>query len=528
MYNELVYHLDLCTLAYQLHAQTIAWPLDPYYEELSSGLASKRNAFMAALRQTDLAYQTRLDPVKYAYADINPTRPAIVKPRPVEWLIYNTPADIHNKIRTVFLKEPGGAAQPSAPILNLPPGPARTDDIYCFKGTTGAVYNYGGNVSLMGFVLINHTGGANNDYNVHIAFRGSRSGSALREASKGVTSGTGNPDWVTDMNLRKTVPNTDIVDNGEVCLGFSLSLMPMVQTIYTILTEINAAEGRVPLNIYIAGHSLGGALATHLASALCYGAQYGAMLPVVPAGAAPLAAWPWQNLKVYTYGAPVVGDKAFQYRCNMNIQRFNIGINGDIVTQSALNYHTGVELKLPRPKNVPISPDFHEPYVIRRLLLKLLAQDYHYTLAGIPANVAREFNDPWDADEPWQKFSSFSNLPAARKTAFALTAGFNANLVAELVNYLQLLHGVSDTPAKKIQLAGIITTINLIVANPAAITVNDLNTTWLAAKAAVTDTNWPIKFWGLCLIVTAIYSNVPNVLVDLNGAQYADLKRCLD
>jgi hypothetical protein len=34
MYDELVYHLDLCTLAYQLHGQSLIWPMDPYLEQL--------------------------------------------------------------------------------------------------------------------------------------------------------------------------------------------------------------------------------------------------------------------------------------------------------------------------------------------------------------------------------------------------------------------------------------------------------------------------------------------------------------
>jgi hypothetical protein len=46
MYEEFVYLLDLCILSYQLHAQTLIWPLDPYYE--FSGDKTKRNKFMAA------------------------------------------------------------------------------------------------------------------------------------------------------------------------------------------------------------------------------------------------------------------------------------------------------------------------------------------------------------------------------------------------------------------------------------------------------------------------------------------------
>ena len=49
MYHQLVHLLDLCTYCYQLHSQTLIWPMDPYYEQWSSNLR-KRYRFHAATR----------------------------------------------------------------------------------------------------------------------------------------------------------------------------------------------------------------------------------------------------------------------------------------------------------------------------------------------------------------------------------------------------------------------------------------------------------------------------------------------
>ena len=50
MYHQYVHLLDLCTLSYQLHSQTLIWPMDPYYEQWSLD-SDLRNRFMAKVRQ---------------------------------------------------------------------------------------------------------------------------------------------------------------------------------------------------------------------------------------------------------------------------------------------------------------------------------------------------------------------------------------------------------------------------------------------------------------------------------------------
>ncbi len=51
MYHQLVHLLDLCTYCYQLHNQTLIWPMDPYYDQFS-GIKGRRNGFMAEVHET--------------------------------------------------------------------------------------------------------------------------------------------------------------------------------------------------------------------------------------------------------------------------------------------------------------------------------------------------------------------------------------------------------------------------------------------------------------------------------------------
>src|SRR4051794_17422279 len=49
-YNPLVFELDLAILAYQVHAQSMVWPIDPFYEEHAGARGTSRDAFMALVR----------------------------------------------------------------------------------------------------------------------------------------------------------------------------------------------------------------------------------------------------------------------------------------------------------------------------------------------------------------------------------------------------------------------------------------------------------------------------------------------
>jgi hypothetical protein len=100
MYHQLVHLLDLCTYSYQLHNQTLIWPMDPYYDQLS-GPTGRRNGFMAEVHNRAANPQgpyagkhgpgvlnglpptqtnRGLDPIISDYNQINPWQPSVVRP----------------------------------------------------------------------------------------------------------------------------------------------------------------------------------------------------------------------------------------------------------------------------------------------------------------------------------------------------------------------------------------------------------------------------------------------------------------
>jgi hypothetical protein len=163
-----------------------------------------------------------------------------------------------------------------------------------------------------GFVLLwHHPDGKS--YDVHIAFRGSRSGSAGRAAWQSFSDGNarGNPDWITDLGYNQLSPDDgadSITAIGTVNRGFAVSMQSIFPALFGCLEKVVdlAPQGQPPRRIYVTGHSLGGALAQHFASSVLLGNRYatasGGEMP------ARLRSWPWQQLKLITYGAPRSGN----------------------------------------------------------------------------------------------------------------------------------------------------------------------------------------------------------------------------
>ncbi len=402
MYDETVYLLDLCILAYQLHAQTLIWPMDPYYEQVyddddKRDMAKKRrDAFMSQVRtatanRPDLhgpgpcqgddrsgwRSNLLLDPIIANYARIYPWRPSFTRPNREneKWIVYNTPSeitDLINEVRMVRYDSNAGpfAANPTIqpdvihrnrPALNRPKMPAATDLLYCFEGGTGAI---GGDStqkqyaawSMMGFVLARtvtdvelklSTANLQNPqpvgYDIYIVFRGSRSG-ALRPRAA-LAKEKGNPDWVTDLDLFQLVADPEISAHGSVCRGFRTSIKSMLPTVVKAMTEIDTAKKGAPRNIYVTGHSLGGALACHFTSAMVFGTKYG------PNGVGKdmpdsLKRWPWRSVQLVTYSAPVVGSPIFKSYFDMSILSRRVWLDGDPITQEQENCLVGVPCRI--------------------------------------------------------------------------------------------------------------------------------------------------------------------------------------
>jgi hypothetical protein len=158
----------------------------------------------------------------------------------------------------------------------------------------------------MGFVLARdtHDGG----YDLHVAFRGSRSGSAFRAIEEGLSTkdASGNPDWVSDLGFG-LIHATDISTVGGVHRGIAHAMEYILPGAMPCLAKVAELRGGAPAHIYVTGHSLGAGLAQHFASAVLLGDQLG------PTGTGPampgaLRGWPWAQLKLVTFSAPRAGD----------------------------------------------------------------------------------------------------------------------------------------------------------------------------------------------------------------------------
>jgi hypothetical protein len=342
-YHPLLYHLDLSILAYQLYSQTLVWPFDPYYEELDNP-DQGRARFMTKVRswakdkgeeqKYDLtgldAYRgpgvlsgfednPNHDPILYRYDRLHPWGNSITNAAG-RWTEYMTPGEVTQSIRDVYICYRPTRGEKGAVVLeqvlprrndNVPNG---SDILLAFEGETGdkGERREPGSQSLMGFVLLRTKAGES--YDVHIAFRGSRSGSLVRAAWQAHwdQSASGNPDWITDLGYDRLTAAKDvgyITTTGAVHRGFAHSMKSILPKVFHCLNRVaDIKRGTSPDNIFVTGHSLGGALAQHFVSAMLLGDQYG------PGGAGEqmpevLRSWPWKQIKLITYSAPRAGDE---------------------------------------------------------------------------------------------------------------------------------------------------------------------------------------------------------------------------
>ncbi|MET0405991.1 MAG: lipase family protein [Cystobacter sp.] len=249
--------------------------------------------------------------------------------------------------------------------------------------------------SLMGCVLERHYGG---QYDVHIAFRGSRSGSGIRAMGQGILS-KGNPDWVTDMDMNTMVQDPDFSTHGSVCRGFSRAVKTAIPSILAILSHIQAQNGAAPANIYVTGHSLGGALATQFATAMVLGNRHGPDGSNLPGN---VDTWPWRNLRLITFSAPVAGGKSFQRQFNSRIFCRRVVLSEDPITQDKRGYHVGSEVYITGENTLKVL-SYHEPMNVRERLYRK-ANEWGDDLAGVPGPQKTH------ADFPWKTYESFSQL----------------------------------------------------------------------------------------------------------------------
>jgi hypothetical protein len=342
-YHPVVFHLDLSILAYQLYAQTLAWPFDPYYEDASSKDGGRTqlmnkvrewaktkgheqvnqkkglNAYRGPGILSGFDNNSLHDPIIYQYAHLHPWSNTITNAVGT-WIEYLAPKKITKKIHNVYMcyrktGEPENQVVIDR-IISQPPNNNDNDRdiLLAFEGGTGDKDEVGqpSSQSLMGFVLVRFVPGKDN-YDVHIAFRGSRSGSSLRAVKQAFsdTKASGNPDWITNLGYKKIGPENGaghITNTGNVNRGVAKSMESIFPQLFRCLSEVVVLSKNIlPDHIYVTGHSLGGALAQHFVSAILLGNRYGpdATGPSMPDE---IRNWPWKQIKLITFSAPRVGD----------------------------------------------------------------------------------------------------------------------------------------------------------------------------------------------------------------------------
>jgi lipase (class 3) len=346
-YHPLVYQLDLAVLAYHLYAQSLVWPFDPYYEDADdrveamqrvwawaseagpgqagAGLEAIRGPGTLAGQPGNRAH----DPILFRYSGIEPRAAALCTDIDTGfWSEFQPVPGICDRIGEVWVaRRAFGRSTPSiGPIdsatvevlrVDAPPAGEHAgkkqgaqDLLIAFEGATGDKGQPGQphSQSLMGFTLVRETG--DGSYDVHIAFRGSRSGSTTRAAfeASSTLNATGNPDWITDLGFRLVRHSLISAEpEHQVARGMAQSIQWTMPQILSGLDRLVAArKGTPPRMITVVGHSLGGALAQFFTSAVLMGDRYGPGGEGMPAS---LRAWPWKKLKLITLGAPRVGNR---------------------------------------------------------------------------------------------------------------------------------------------------------------------------------------------------------------------------
>lgn len=261
------------------------------------------------------------DPIIYNYNLIDPWNNAIMNAAGT-WTEYLTPRTITAPIKQVQVcyrppSQPNSAST-SSEIERKHNNVAADASNYllAFEGGTGdkGEANQPASQSIMGFIMTRDN--PNGSYDVHISFRGSRSGSAARAVLQSFSgkNAKGNPDWITDLGydrLSSGAGGAYVSTVGKVHRGFAQSLRSIMPNLMNCLQKVpSLKDGAVPNNIYVTGHSLGGALAQQFVSAILLGNTFG------PDGkgaglVSSLRNWPWTNIKLITFGAPRVGDAKF-------------------------------------------------------------------------------------------------------------------------------------------------------------------------------------------------------------------------
>jgi hypothetical protein len=447
-------HLDLCTLAYQLYHQSLVWPLDPFYEFVARLMSDRRDTLMARVhahskKQRGEHYagpaslrglgesNTTLDPVLTHYGRLAPRLPAWTRDGS-KFLAIRAPGYVADRIRKVSVSTHaelprGQGVVGAAKVTTISEHDSGWDHLIAFEGGTGSFGGSAAAWSLMGYVLKRAREGGGHD--IHIVFRGSRSGSAVRAAAQGVSKHKGNADWVTDTDV-ELVSEPLVSSTGKVARGFATALKTCFGTIQAALSEMHRLYGP-PKGIGITGHSLGAALAAQLSAAIVIG-EWGVGLRNT------LADWPWGSLRGFFMAEPPVGDRdmaaAFDARssalapyvvgdaiveCSAAVAKAN-NMMGKVMSLAANGVQIGTLTPMARVAGSKGTDDSHETYMIRGGLLAKHGK-------AVPAAAATV--------TAWAAYDSFTGMLGGVATSWLAPGASrgpilgNDDLAAVLANY---------------------------------------------------------------------------------------------
>lgn len=252
--------LERCRFAYKAYAQTLRFPMDPFFESWGPGFSVSEQARDRLMKHVHDEEQTprssdnrKFDPVLY-YLDRtpNPHKGVVYRGGTDSKFILFQPRPLDRSISHARGFNRFGRKVDDGHTLQGATGAVRCG---YFQGKTGMTSNHptSGWPSWLGAVL--YDGAAQE---VSIVFRGSRSGDGIRALAGAQTKSRGSPDWVTDMNHLKAIA-VDKYRDHKFSIGFYLAYESCVESLRAAYRY--AVNGGVVKSIQITGHSLGGALA---------------------------------------------------------------------------------------------------------------------------------------------------------------------------------------------------------------------------------------------------------------------------
>lgn len=418
---ESILHCDLSILSYHLYHQSVVWPLDPWYDVMTRKLSDRRTLFMAGVHDWCDAVDPgdgfrgpssatfggnsnrELDPVVTRYDQLNPRLPAFTGTAD-GYVTIQTPKYLTDRIRTLevarYNDSPNLNGHPQGnrvEIFEVCDYPNGSDHVIGFEGGHGlSALTTEPAWSLMGYVMMRKDPADPSVHDIHIAFRGSRSGGSVARTILQALGKHGNPDWVTDLANFKT-DNDWISREGRVGRGFSYALQTCFGTLYEAIKRLHTIYGP-PRQVTLTGHSLGAALSCQMALAMANG-RFGAYL------ARAFPAWPWDSIRYVGFAQPTCGSSEFSANWDRSLSGCFYWVKGDIIVTGGegsskgvgmASQHGGESVRFPKVSGADENP--HELFLARAGALIEMASRGQFLDARLSGIT------------PWAQYDSFLDM----------------------------------------------------------------------------------------------------------------------